>query len=242
VRKTIVAAITRPGHGGGPIVPAHHLANPDWVTALTPSWPTSASSASRWTHPTRHVRSWPNWRATCARPSRSSRLAIVPGVTPELVGELFAAAAEFHRAAPWVKLVNAQALAIRLFTEVEPSYVSVMGNAGIEYGLSISRTWADFQAMASGSGDGPMTRSPQVACTLCVQLDHRDSFDDLEALEKYHWQVAHADACPMRSFLNPGSSLAPQSGQLLWYQAVLRAFLFLCATICARMGRGLRSR
>jgi hypothetical protein len=44
----------------------------------------------------------------------------VEGVTPELAGELFAAATEFYRAAPWVRLYNVQCLAVRLATETEP--------------------------------------------------------------------------------------------------------------------------
>ena len=36
---------------------------------------------------------------------------------------------------------------VQLSIEAEPRYVSVMGNAGIEYGLSVSRTWADLQAI-----------------------------------------------------------------------------------------------
>ena len=119
----------------------------------------------------------------------------VDGVTPEFVGELFAAAAEFYRAAPWVKLVNAQALAVQLSDQAEPWYVSVMGNAGIEYGLSVSRTWADLQAITSGSGDEPMDAIPATGLrSLLFNSITELPFDDLEALEKYHWQVAGDDA------------------------------------------------
>ena len=149
----------------------------------------------------------------------------VEGVTPEFVGELFAAAAEFYRAAPWVKLVNAQALAVQLSIEAEPCYVSVMGNAGIEYGLSVSRTWADFQAMASGSGDEPMDAIPANGLrSLLFNSITEFPFDDLEALEKYHWQVAGDDAYPMPIvFELPDRVLRPSRDELLWYQAALRA-------------------
>ena len=149
----------------------------------------------------------------------------VEGVTPEFVGELFAAAAEFYRAAPWVKLVNAQALAVQLSIEAEPCYVSVMGNAGIEYGLSVSRTWADFQAMASGSGEEPMDAIPADGLrSLLFNSITEFPFDDLEALEKYHWQVAGDDAYPMPIvFELPDRVLRPSRDELLWYQAALRA-------------------
>jgi tetratricopeptide (TPR) repeat protein len=224
VRKTIVAAITRPGHGRRPYRPRRiTLANPYWVTAMTPPWPTLASSASRWTHPTRHDRSY-----RTGDHMRGGHPEVRPAIGPRRCARIGRRAvcggSQFHRA-PWVKLVNAQALAIRLSTEVEPSYVSVMGNAGIEYGLSISRTWADFQAMASGSGDGPMDAIPPSGLHSLLFNSITDiPFDDLEALEKHHWQVAHADACPMPIvFEPPDRVLRPSRDELLWYQAVLRA-------------------
>ncbi len=227
VRKTIMASITRPGHGRRPYRPRRiTLANPDWIPALTPALADIGVECQQMDTPDEahqivaelesHMRG--------GHPEVPGLLS-VQGVTPELVGELFAAAAEFHRAAPWVKLVNAQALAIRLSTEAEPSYVSVMGNAGIEYGLSISRTWADFNAMASGSGDGPMDTIPSSGLhSLLFNSITEVPFDDLEALEKHHWQVAHADACPMPIvFEPPDRVLRPSRDELLWYQAILRA-------------------
>src|SRR5687767_14657939 len=59
------------------------------------------------------------------------------GVTPELGGGVFAAAAEFYRAAPWVYLSNQDTLAIRVEPETEARFAQVMGGAGIEYGLAV---------------------------------------------------------------------------------------------------------
>jgi hypothetical protein len=60
----------------------------------------------------------------------------VKGVTPEFVARLFTAAAEFYRARPWVALSNEQTLAVRVPPERKPRYVSILGNGGVEYGLS----------------------------------------------------------------------------------------------------------
>ena len=226
-RKTIVAAITRPGRGRRPYRPRLiTLPDPEWVTALTPALAEIGVECQQMdtpdeVHPIvaeleRHMRG--------GNPQVPGLLS-VQGATPELVGELFAAATEFYRAAPWVRLVNAQALAIRLSTETEPHFVSVMGNAGIEYGLSVSRTWTDFQAMASASGDEPMGAIPPSGLrSLLFNSITEIPFDDLEALEKYHWQVASDDAYPMPIvFKMPDRVLRPGRDELLWYQAALRA-------------------
>jgi tetratricopeptide (TPR) repeat protein len=149
----------------------------------------------------------------------------VEGVTPEIMGDLFAAAAEFYRAAPWVRLVNAQALAVQLPTEAEPRFVSVMGNAGVEYGLSVSLTWTDFQRLASGTGDQPMDIIPAEGIrSLLFNSITQIPFDDVDAVEKYHWPVVNEQAYPMPIIFEPrAGALRPSRQELIWYQAALRA-------------------
>ena len=149
----------------------------------------------------------------------------VEGVTPGVVGEVFAAAIEFYRAAAWIKLTNSQALAVRLANEAEPRYVSVMGNAGIEYGLSVSMTWDDFSKLASGAGDDPMDFIPeQGGHSFLFNAMTEVSFDDLDGIEKYHWPILDENTIPFPMvFDRKGGVARPDRAELLWYQAALRA-------------------
>ncbi len=151
----------------------------------------------------------------------------VEGVTPNVAGELFAAAVEFYRAAPWIKLTNSQALAVRLAGEAEPRYVSVMGNAGIEYGLSVSMTWDDFRKLASGAGagDDPLDFIPaQGGHSFLFNAMTQVAFGDLDGIEKYHWPIIDENTIPFPMvFDRQGGVARPDRAELLWYQAALRA-------------------
>jgi tetratricopeptide (TPR) repeat protein len=164
----------------------------------------------------------------------------VEGVTPEIVGDLFAAAAEFYRAAPWVRLVNEQALAVQASTEAKPRFVSVMGNAGVEYGLSVSLTWADFRRLASGAGDQPMdVIPPEGIRSLLFNSITQVPFDDLDAVEKYHWPVINEQAYPLPVIFEPrAGAIRPGRQDLLWYQAALRAVPIFVRDYLRSDGRG----
>jgi len=227
IRATLFKAITKPGPGNQPHRP-QTLTFPDPALAAALASPLSEIGVDCQPMDTPdevyeivadlegHMRG--------DRPDVTGLLS-VEGVTPEIVGDLFAAAAEFYRAAPWVRLVNVQALAVQLPTEAEPRFVSVMGNAGLEYGLSVSLTWADFRRLASGAGDQPMDVIPSEGIrSLLFNSITQVPFDDLDAVEKYHWPVVNEQAYPMPIIFEPRTGvLRPGRQDLLWYQAALRA-------------------
>jgi tetratricopeptide (TPR) repeat protein len=227
VRGAVLKAITKPGPGSQPHRPQTlTLPDPALVAALTPTLSEISIACEPMDTPDEVYEIVADLESHMRgdRPDVPGLLS-VEGVTPEFVGDLFAAAAEFYRAAPWVHLVNAQALAVQLATEAEPRYVSVMGNAGMEYGLSVSLTWADFQRLASGAGDQPMDVIPEEGIrSMLFSSVTEVPFDDLDALEKYHWPVVNEQAYPMPIIFEPRVGvLRPSRQELLWYQAALRA-------------------
>lgn len=74
--------------------------------------------------------------------------------TQEELADFHAAAAEYHRAAPWDALTDGKPLILRFPGEGQPCVVSVMGGAGIYYGLALYSDAADVEALhASESED-----------------------------------------------------------------------------------------
>jgi SEC-C motif len=67
--------------------------------------------------------------------------------TGEGLADFHAAAAEYHRAAPWNALSDGHPLVLRFPGEDEPCVVSVMGGAGIYYGLALYSHAADVEAL-----------------------------------------------------------------------------------------------
>lgn len=148
-----------------------------------------------------------------------------PGVTPELVGELFEAAAAFYRMAPWRWLYNEDLIAIRYPLPDGPwRYVSVMGNAGMEFGLAVFEHLGDYDRLAAIPIE-----------TAMEQMTYRSlTFDDatvipsadLDAIEKYGWEVVNERAYPLPFTLRPDEGmLRPGPDELAWYIVALRAIL-----------------
>jgi tetratricopeptide (TPR) repeat protein len=151
----------------------------------------------------------------------------VEGVTPELVGELFAAAGEFYRAAPWVPLTNGQAFALRFPAEGGPEWIaSVMGNGGVEYGIALYKSWPVFEAMFLGEADDPREL---LAAEGHVALMFGDisklALADYDVLEQYHWEVADEQAYPLVIVLQAGAEPVrrPSRAELRFLIAALRA-------------------
>jgi tetratricopeptide (TPR) repeat protein len=241
-REAVFKAITKPGPGIQPHRPRTlTLPDPALVAALTPTVSEIGIACEQLDTPDEVYEIVADLESHMRgdRPDVPGLLS-VEDVTPQIVGDLFAAAAEFYRAAPWVHLVNVQALAVQLATEAEPRYVSVMGNAGMEYGLSVSLTWADFQRLASGAGDQPRDVIPEQGIrSLLFNSVTEVPFDDLDALEKYHWPVVNEQAYPMPIIFEPRTGvLRPSRQELLWYQAALRAIPIFVRDHLRPDGRG----
>jgi tetratricopeptide (TPR) repeat protein len=146
------------------------------------------------------------------------------GVNIRLLAGLFAAAADFYRAAPWVRLSNDDLLAVRVAPQKEPYYITVMGQGGIEYGLAVYQTWEDVLHQYQPYERVSEALPPSGAHVLFFNPIHEVPFDDLDALETYGWEIAGPQAYPVPFIFTPGEEvLRPGRDELLWYEAALRA-------------------
>ncbi|MBP7691422.1 MAG: tetratricopeptide repeat protein [Anaerolineales bacterium] len=129
------------------------------------------------------------------------------GVTPQLAGELFAAAAAFYRAAPWVRLNNGQAFAVRFPAAGGPEWVaSVMGNGGVEYGLALYKSWASFERLFLGKGE-PIEQLmvPEGHVVLFLGDVGQLPIADYEAQQEHGWDVAEPQAYPLAMVYQAGA-------------------------------------
>lgn len=147
----------------------------------------------------------------------------VPGVTPELVGSLFSAAAEYFRAEPWLALENHQPVAVRIEPEEDYFFVIVMGFGGMEYGLLIYDRWEDLLKSFT-PGDEPLDRLPPDGWhSLSFESSDMLPEADLEAIQQYGWVVAGPQAYPFPLVYHSDRVERPGHRELLRYEAILRA-------------------
>jgi tetratricopeptide (TPR) repeat protein len=149
------------------------------------------------------------------------------GVTPELAGGVFAAATEFYRQAPWIHVLNEQAFRLRVPVDGGRERIAVvMGNAGVEYGLAVYNDWADVETIYLGVDD-PAEAVPQHGgmAMFYETIDHLP-FDDVDALEHYHWAVAGEQAFPVPILVSRDIERRmqrPEAQDLVWLEAALLA-------------------
>ncbi len=166
-------------------------------------------------------------------------LVSVPGVTPELLGGFYAAAADYYRAAPWIHLNNYQVIALRYPADGEYHYAMSMGQGGIEYGLAKYLRWEDVVRQFT-EDDRPTEMLPPGGLHSLFYGDITQvPFDDLEAIEQHKWDIAAPEAYPIPFVvLSPGHARRPSREELLWYEATLRAIPLLVRDHLKPNGRG----
>jgi tetratricopeptide (TPR) repeat protein len=148
----------------------------------------------------------------------------VKGTTPEMIGDLFKAAADFYRAEPWIRLTNLQLLGLKHPAEREYRYVCVMGNGGVEYGLAPYLKWADVEKFFSSGGNPVEALPDDGAHSFLFNAETEVPFDDLDAVEKYGWEIVDdLYPVPMIFDLREHLTRRPSLQDLKWYEAALRA-------------------
>jgi hypothetical protein len=152
------------------------------------------------------------------------------GVTPEMTAGLFAAAADFYRAAPWRVLSSEMVLAARVLPRRKPAYLIVLGRGGAERGLAWYRTLEDVERMLTAYERPEDAIPPDGAHVLTFASQDDMPFEDVDAAQAHGWEVAGEDAYPLPVILLPESAdpvRRPGAEEVLWYQAVLRALAAL---------------
>lgn len=146
------------------------------------------------------------------------------GATLNTVGAFFSAAADCFRAAPWSEFTDADLLNVWVGEQYQPACVSVLGNAGIQYGLSVYWSAEQLQWMFEQDPDNHGVLPAEGLHALYYEGMTAVAFADLEALEAYEWPVAGESAYPMPVILYPGGPVGrPDVDQLRWYESFLLA-------------------
>ena len=147
----------------------------------------------------------------------------VPRVTVPLIGELFAAAADFYRQAPWERLDNKSPVKVRYPRAGQARYALVLGSGRETFGLSLYESLDDVYLVYSGIGPEEVVERVS-DFSLIFEEAMAMSFYDLDAIEKYQWPVAAESAYPIVLKLIPGgdATLLPDATELAWLAAALR--------------------
>lgn len=143
-----------------------------------------------------------------------------PGVTPELAGSYYAAAATFFRSAPWQFCSEERPIELRFSDEPDRvRYAVVSGQDGGSYGLMLHD---DLQSVFD-DWDGT-DYSPDA---VSVNVQFGEVFEmtaaDLDAVERHAWPIATPEAHP--SILRADPELMycpPTANDLKWVEACLR--------------------
>lgn len=146
-----------------------------------------------------------------------------PRVTPEQVGEFFEAAADLYREAPWEWMLDEDLVALRYpVPDGEWRFVSVMGNAGLEFGLAVFDDLFDYDLLAST----PPEDAIGMMNYRSISYDDMTTmpFADLDALERYGWELAGEDAYPIPFQVSEDEGVSrPGPEEIDWYTIALRA-------------------
>jgi hypothetical protein len=143
-----------------------------------------------------------------------------PGVTPQHVGGLFAAAAEFYQKKPWRNVPGDVAIEVRCdkFQAARWSVV-VMGQSGMTYGLAMYEDREVLQALLREDPDANRRNS---GLSLLYGEAFEISVRDLDAAEREGWPVASPEAYPLVLRINPGMAVRPP---LAWEMGLLEGCL-----------------
>ncbi|HST62462.1 MAG TPA: SEC-C domain-containing protein [Longimicrobium sp.] len=118
---------------------------------------------------------------------------------PEVLAEFHAAAAAYHRAAPWRTLGDGDPLVLGFPGEAEPWVASVMGGAGIHVGLALYSELGDLEAMLQAEEVDAEARVKDMR-GVTVSLSYDRAADVSRAMRREvasaGWELAGPDAYP----------------------------------------------
>jgi hypothetical protein len=146
-----------------------------------------------------------------------------PKVTVELLKGVFEAAAEFYRAAPWIRLSNEQVIAVRHPNEHNYHYALVMGQGGVEYGLVRYADWSEVQSQSMYDDDPLLGWQERTWNSLTYDTADHLPFADLDAIEEHKFEIASEEAYPVGIVIEGQRQVRrPTREEWEWYEAALR--------------------
>jgi tetratricopeptide (TPR) repeat protein len=148
----------------------------------------------------------------------------VPEANPKMIASLFDSAIVFYHAAPWKRLIDYQTLSVVIDPPGQELYVQVMGNGGIEFGLTFYTSWEDVLRVFKHA-NSPMELLP-VAGIHGLTFEARDDLpsEDQSGMRKYGWKTAGKRAYPLPvTFTKDGEAERPNHQHLLYFEALMRS-------------------
>jgi tetratricopeptide (TPR) repeat protein len=131
-----------------------------------------------------------------------------PRITLEQVGGFFAAAAEFYRQKPWQRVPGDTIIQVDCDKFQSGTwYAVVMGQSGVQQGIALYENLAALQSVIAGHRSEAENARGMSAISMMFSEVFELSFRDLDAAEKYGWQVAGPEAYPMVLRINPGCAV-----------------------------------
>jgi tetratricopeptide (TPR) repeat protein len=144
----------------------------------------------------------------CGKPKPG--LLEMPAITPEQVGGFYEAAASFFRQAPWKKVGYEAAMRVECGKfQSGPWYAVLMGQSGLTTGLALYEDLPALRRRWAGDFDNEEFARQTVGTSLTFGEEWDIPVADLEAAQKYGWQVARPDAYPEVFRKERGLSMRP---------------------------------
>ncbi len=153
----------------------------------------------------------------------TSGLLSVAGTTPEMIAELFSAAAGYYRAAPWKFLTDEQPFAVEYDPPGKTCYVTLMGGGGMEFGLVLYYHLDDLIRIYSQPDAIEENIPPLGLHSLSFERKEDMPPQDLKAIQKYGWEVANRRAYPLPLITTTEEVQRPPKEELILYEALLKA-------------------
>jgi tetratricopeptide (TPR) repeat protein len=144
------------------------------------------------------------------------------GVSADLVGDVFEAAAEFYRARPWETLADNQPLKVNILPRGWKRYLLILGQGGIEFGIVHHKRIEDFASIFSSLD--PLSEIPSDGWhTFFFEPREELPGADLDAIQQNKWPVADDEGFPLPVTYLKTKVKRPDHSELRFYSAILRA-------------------
>ncbi len=134
----------------------------------------------------------------------------MPGMTPEMVGGFYEAAAHFYQQAPWRRIGYESAIQVECDKfQSGPWYAVVMGQSGLTMGVALYENLKTLEKMWAGHLSDEENARLTVATTVTFDPAADIPPADLEAASRYQWKVARPNAYPSIIHKDRGLSMRP---------------------------------
>lgn len=152
-------------------------------------------------------------------------LTSISTVTIPLLGKVFEATAAYYRLAPWQIIPEEEfAIEVRYPADAEPRYAVIIGHAGESFGLSVHDSLDELSDFMQFAQFQKLPEKEFTAISFTFEGEFHLSFDDLDAAERYGWDIPDKYAYPSIMRFTPKKELMlPKPDDIYWLEGALPA-------------------